>query len=73
MAAANNIRAWKVREEYWNYDLYGRLEVVTASIHLKEVVASIHLEAATTSKAARLRETLSTTSRMVVPYENPVT
>jgi hypothetical protein len=73
MAAADNIRAWKVREEYWNYDLYGWLEAVTASIHLKEVVASIHLEAATTSEAAWLRETLPMASRVMGPCENPIT
>jgi hypothetical protein len=59
----------------WNSGLDGRLEVVAASIHLKAVAASIHLEAAVaaTSEAARLRETLPTASRVVGPYENPIT
>jgi hypothetical protein len=48
---------------------------VAASIHLEVVVASIHLEAAVaaTSEAARLWETLSTTSQVVGLYENRVT
>jgi hypothetical protein len=48
---------------------------VVASIHLEAVVASIHLEVMTvaTSEAAQLRETLPTSSRVVGPYENPVT
>jgi hypothetical protein len=51
------------------------LEAVAASIHLKVVVASIQLEAvvAATSKAARLQETLPTTSRVLGLYENPIT
>jgi hypothetical protein len=42
---------------------------------LEAVVTSIQLEAAVvaTSKAPRLRETLPTASRVLDPYENPVT
>jgi hypothetical protein len=43
----------------------GWLEAVAASIHLKAVAASIHKEATATSEAARLRETLPTTSWVV--------
>ncbi len=69
-----NIDGPKVGEECWNSGLDGRLEAVVASIHLKAVAASIHLEAAAaTSKAARLQETLPTSSRVLDPYENPVT
>jgi hypothetical protein len=47
---------------------------VAANIHLKVVVASIHLEAAAaTSEAAWLQETLPMASRMVGLYENPAT
>jgi hypothetical protein len=62
-----------VGEECWNYVLDGQLEAVAANMHLKVVVASIHLEAAAaaTSKATRLQETLSTASRVVSQYENP--
>jgi hypothetical protein len=50
------------------------LEAVVASIDLKTVAASIHLEAAAaTMEVARLWETLPTTSRVVGLYENPVT
>jgi hypothetical protein len=65
----------KVGEECWNCSLDGRLEAVVASIHLKAVVANIQLEAmvTATSKATWLWETLPTTSRVVGPYENPVT
>jgi hypothetical protein len=61
-----------VGEECWNSDLDDRLEAVAASIHLKAVLASIHLEAeaAVTSEAAQLRETLPTTSWVVGSYEN---
>jgi hypothetical protein len=74
-AVAASIPSRKVGEECWNSGLYGRLEAVTASIHLKAVVASIQLEAvmAATSEATRLRETLPTASRVVGPYENPIT
>jgi hypothetical protein len=50
-------------------------EAVAASIYLKAVAASIQLEAAVvaTSEAARLRETLPTTSWVVGSYENLVT
>jgi hypothetical protein len=51
------------------------LEAVAVSIHLEAVAASIQLEAAVaaTSEAARLRETLPMASRVLDPYENPVT
>jgi hypothetical protein len=63
-----------VGEECWNSSLDGQLKVVVSSIHLKAVAASIHLEAvAATLEAALLRETLPTASRVVGPYENPVT
>jgi hypothetical protein len=64
----------KVREECCNSDLDGWLETVAASTHLKAVVASIHLEAVAvaTSEAARLQETLPTTSQVLRPYENLV-
>jgi hypothetical protein len=60
---------------FWNSGQYARLEVVAASIHLKAVVASIHLVAmaAAASEAAWLLETLPMTSRVVGPYEHPVT
>jgi hypothetical protein len=72
---AASILGRKVGEECWNSSLDGRLEAVVASIHLKAVVANIQLEAAVvaTSEAARLRETLSTASWVLGPYENPVT
>jgi hypothetical protein len=74
MVAAASIHSRKVGEECWNSGLDGRLEAVAASILLKVVVASIHLEAtAATSEAARLRETLPTASRVVGPYDNPTT
>jgi hypothetical protein len=74
-AAAASISGRKVGEECWNSGLNSRLEAVVASIHLKVVAANIQLEAAVvaTSEAARLRETLSTISRVLGPYENPVT
>jgi hypothetical protein len=74
-AAVASIPGRKVGEECWNSSLDGRLEAVAASIHLKAVVASIQLEAAVaaTSKAARLQETLPTTSRVLGLYENPIT
>jgi hypothetical protein len=64
-----------VGEECWNSSLDGQLEVVAASIHLEAVVASIHLEVAVaaTSKPAWLWETLPTASRVLDPYENPIT
>jgi hypothetical protein len=74
-AATASIRSRKVREECWNSDLDCRLETMAANIHLKTVVASIYLEAAAaaTLEVAWLREALSTTSRVVGPYENPAT
>jgi hypothetical protein len=45
---------------------------MVVSIHLKAVVASIHLEVVATSEAAQLWETLPTASRVVSPYENPI-
>jgi hypothetical protein len=72
--ATASIHSQKVGEECWNSGLDGRPETMAASIHLKVVVASIHLEAAAaTSEAARLRETLPTASQMVDPHENPTT
>ena len=59
------IPSQKVREEYWNSDLDGRLEAVVASIHLEA--------AATTSEAAWLQETLPMASRVLGLYENPIT
>jgi hypothetical protein len=46
-----------------------------ASIQLKAVTANIQLESAVaaTLEATRLWETLPTASRMLGPYENPVT
>jgi hypothetical protein len=74
MMASASIRGQKVGEECFNSGLDGRLEVVVASINLKAVAANIHLEAVMTpSKAARLRETLPTASRLVGPYENLIT
>ncbi len=74
-AAAASIPSRKVREECWNSGLDSRLETMAASIYLKVVVASIHLEAAVvaTLEAAQLWKTLPTTSRVVGPYENHVT
>jgi hypothetical protein len=62
-----SIRDRKLGEECWNSGLGGRLEAMVASIHLKVGAASIHLEAmvAAMSEAARLQETLPTTSRVV--------
>jgi hypothetical protein len=73
--AVASIRGRKVREECWNSGLDSRLETMAASIYLKVVVASIHLEAAAvaTLEAAQLWKTLPTTSRVVGPYENHVT
>jgi hypothetical protein len=73
--ATTSIPSWKVGDESWNSGLDGRLEVVTDSIQLQAVVASIHLEVtvAATSEAARLWETLPTASRVLHPYENLVT
>jgi hypothetical protein len=75
MAAAACICGQKVGEECWNSGLDGRLEAVEASIHLKVVAANIHLEVATaaSSEAAWLQETFPTASRVVGPYDNPVT
>jgi hypothetical protein len=72
--AAASIPGLKV-EECWNSGLDGRIEAVATSIHLEVVAVSIQLEAAVvaTSKAARLRETLPTASRVLDPYENHVT
>jgi hypothetical protein len=66
MAAVANIPGQKVGEECWNSSLDGRLETVATSIQLELVVAA-------TSEAARLWETLPTTSRVLDLYENPVT
>ncbi len=66
MVATSSILGRKVEDECWNSGLNGRLEAVTTSIQLEAAVAA-------TSEAARLRETLPTASRVVGPYENPVT
>jgi hypothetical protein len=73
--AADSIPDRKVGEEYWNSGLDGRLEMVTPNIQLEAVAANIELEAvvAVTLEAARLQETLPTASRVLDPYENPVT
>jgi hypothetical protein len=62
--AAATIRGSKVGEECWNSCLDDRLEEMAASIHVEAVAASIQLEVAvvTTSKPARLRETLPAAS-----------
>jgi hypothetical protein len=74
-AVVASIPGRKLGDECWNSGLDGQLEVVVASIHLKALAASIQLEVAVvaTSVAARLRKTIPTTSRVVGPYENPVT
>jgi hypothetical protein len=66
MAAATSILGRKVGEECWNSGLDGWLKAVAASIHLEAAAVA-------TSEAARLRETLPTASRVVGPYENPIT
>jgi hypothetical protein len=65
----------KMGEECWNFGMDYWLEAVAVIIHLEAVAGSIQLEVAvaTTSKSARLRETLPTASRVLDPYENPVT
>jgi hypothetical protein len=62
------IPSQKVREEYWNSDLDGRLEAVVASIHLEAVAASIQLEAVVAGmlKVVQLWEILPTASRVKV-------
>jgi hypothetical protein len=62
-------------EEYWNSSMDGWLEAIAVSIHLKAVAAGIQLEVVVvaTSEAAWLRETLLMASRVLDPYENPVT
>jgi hypothetical protein len=64
--SAASIPARKVREEYWNSSLDGRLEAVAANIHLDVAVAA-------TSEAARLRLTLPMTSWALDPYEKTLT
>jgi hypothetical protein len=64
--AAASIPGLKVGEECWNSDLDGRLEVVAASIQLEAAVVAM-------SKSTWLRETLPTASRVLDPYENPIT
>jgi hypothetical protein len=51
------------------------MEAVAASIQLEAVVASIQLKAvvAASSEAARLWETHPIASRVLDPYENPIT
>jgi hypothetical protein len=72
---AASIPGPKVGEECWDSSLDGRLEPVVACIHLEVVAASIHLEAvvAATSNSAQLWETLPMASRVLDPYENPIT
>jgi hypothetical protein len=72
---ATSIPSQKVEEECWNSSLDVWLEAAVASIHLKAVVVSIQLEAAVAamSKAARLQKTVPMASRVLGPYENPVT
>jgi hypothetical protein len=63
------------QKECWNSSLDGRLEVVGANIQLEAMAVSIQLQVkvAVTSEAARLWETLPTTSRVLDSYENPIT
>jgi hypothetical protein len=73
---AASIYGLKVGKECRNSDLYDRLEAVAASIHLKALAANymqVEAPVAATSKATWLRETLSTTSWVLDPYENSVT
>jgi hypothetical protein len=73
--ATASIPGRKVWEECWNSGLDNQLEAVVASIQLQAVAASIQLETAAmvTVEVARLWETLSTTSWVLDPYENPIT
>jgi hypothetical protein len=64
--AVASIPGRKVEDECWNSGLYGRLEAVAASIQLEAAVVA-------TSEATRLQETLPMASRVLDPYENPVT
>jgi hypothetical protein len=64
--AVASIPGRKVGEECWNSGLDDRLEAVAVSIQLEVAVAA-------TSKAAWLRETLPTTSRVLDLYENTIT
>jgi hypothetical protein len=64
--AVVNIPSPKVWEECWNFGLDARLEAMAANIQLEAVVVA-------TLKSVWLRETLPTTSRVLDPYENPVT
>jgi hypothetical protein len=65
----------KVGEECWNSGLDIRLEAVATNIDLETMAVSIQLEAtvAAMSKSAQLQENLPTASRVLDPYENPVT
>jgi hypothetical protein len=65
-AASASIPGQKVGKECCNSARYGRLEAVAASIHLEAAVPAM-------LEAARLWETLPTTSRVLGPYENRVT
>jgi hypothetical protein len=72
---AASIPSPKVGEECCNSGPDARLEVMVTNIHLEVMVTSIQLQEAVVamSKSARLWETLPTTSRVLDPYENPVT
>jgi hypothetical protein len=64
--AVAHIPGPKVGEECWNSGLDARLEAVVASIQLEVMVVAM-------SKSAWLWVTLPMTSRVLDPYENPVT
>jgi hypothetical protein len=59
----------------WNSGPDTRLDVVASSIHLLAVLASIQLVVVVVaaSKFAQLQEILPKASRVLDPYENPVT
>jgi hypothetical protein len=61
-----SIPGTKVGEECYKSGLDGRVETVVASIHLEVVAVAM-------SKPSWLQETLPTTSRVLAPYEIPVT
>jgi hypothetical protein len=63
MTVVDSIPGRKVGEECWNSGLDSRLEAVAANIQLE----------AATSEGAQLWEALPMASRVLDPYENPVT
>jgi hypothetical protein len=71
--AVASIPGRKVGEKCCNSGLDGRLEAVATSIHMKVVAASIQLGAAVVAMRKLPRETLPTASRVLGPYENPIT